>query len=268
MYCEKQMLNNVDVLHIHKFNSLSEFCEYITTTPTNNLFTNKSLSSQVVDYEWTQTHDFNEAIGLLKNGWSTMAKELETKLKANKSKMQHETHRKNYFDVVGFQASVPRYLQGIPTNMVNQRAVIQKQKVITFNKDISYGGSVKAEEIVENSVKALSIIQQIESQGIRCNLNLILGVYKGNEYHQLKIKLKGANERLNVSKLAFPLVHPSMLRRLYLRFVEVEPTFKHRGFIDGYGTPMENKRLQCKGEYLLPRFIKDAEEFVNNLNKC
>ena len=170
------------------------------------------------------------------------------------------------FDVVGFQASVPRYLQGIPTNMVNKKLVPIKQKVITLNKDISYNSMTSTQDIIDASIQTLQLIKKIEAQGIRVNLNLILGVKANGNTEVVKIRLKSANERLNISKLAFPLVHPSMLRRLFFRYIEVAPTVT-KGFKWGYGHPLDGSQLKayCKDEYVLPRLFDGDITQINDL---
>ena len=81
----------------------------------------------------------------------------------------------------------------------------------------------------------------------------------GKEARQfiIKVRIKSANEKMNISKLAFPLVHPSMLRRLFFRFIEVYPNVT-KPFTSGYGHPATSSELRntFKGEYLLPNFIK------------
>ena len=74
--------------------------------------------------------------------------------------------------------------------------------------------------------------------------------------------MKSANERLNISKLAFPLVHPSMFRRLYFRFIEVYPTIP-RSFTYGYGkVPVASdfKAVCGKDEILLPTLLCGSSE--------
>src|SRR5699024_11437952 len=71
-----------------------------------------------------------------------------------------------------------------------------------------------------------------------------------------------SNEKLNISKLAFPLVNPSMLRRLFFRFIEVYPNVTN-SFVCGYGRPADSDEIRkiFKNEYLLPNFIrKDRSE--------
>ena len=148
--------------------------------------------------------------------------------------------------------------------MVNKKMVPIKQKIITVNKSIDYSGKTKADTIIEESIKALQIVKKLEAQGLRVNLNIVLGTSENTKKFAIKIKIKSANEKLNVSKLAFPLVHPSMLRRLFFRFIEVYPNIT-KAFNTNYGYPATSEELRklFVGEYLLPNFIlKD----VNSVN--
>ena len=242
--------------YIREFDSLNEFESYITNTPLNETFRWQKLSSTNGSYSFTQTQSYEEATKLLKDGWSSMAQEITKKLNVIKNQVVNEHVQKILYDVVGFQASVPRYLQGIPTSMVNKKLVPVKQKVITLDKDISYNASIKTEQIIEASVQTLQLIKKIEAQGIRVNLNLIWGVAAGNTKEVAKVRLKSANERLNISKLSFPLVHPSMLRRLCFRYLEVAPTVT-KSYTWGYGAPLDGSQLKtyCKDEYVLPRLF-------------
>ena len=242
--------------YIREFDSLNEFESYITNTPLNDTFRWQKLSSTNGSYSFTQTQSYDEATKLLKDGWSSMAQEITKKLNVIKNQVVNEHVQKILYDVVGFQASVPRYLQGIPTSMVNKKLVPVKQKVITLDKDISYNASIKTEQIIEASVQTLQLIKKIEAQGIRVNLNLVWGVAAGDTKEVAKVRLKSANERLNISKLSFPLVHPSMLRRLCFRYLEVAPTVT-KSYTWGYGAPLDGSQLKtyCKDEYVLPRLF-------------
>ena len=242
--------------YIREFDSLNEFESYITNTPLNETFRWQKLSSTNGSYSFTQTQSYEEATKLLKDGWSSMAQEITKKLNVIKNQVVNEHVQKILYDVVGFQASVPRYLQGIPTSMVNKKLVPVKQKVITLDKDISYNAGIKTEQIIEASIQTLQLIKKIEAQGIRVNLNLIWGVAAGDTKEVAKVRLKSANERLNISKLSFPLVHPSMLRRLCFRYLEVAPTVT-KSYTWGYGAPLDGSQLKtyCKDEYVLPRLF-------------
>lgn len=242
--------------YIREFDSLNDFEQYITNTPLNKTFQWRKLYSVSSDYGFTHTHSYDEAVKLLKDGWQDKAQELTKKLSVVKNQVISTQVQKVIYDVVGFQASVPRYLQGIPTSMVNKKLVPIKQKIITLDKDISYNCGITTEQIIEASVQTLQLIKKIEAQGIRVNLNLVWGVTAGNTKEVVKVRLKSANERLNISKLAFPLVHPSMLRRLFFRYLEVAPTITDT-YAFGYGSPLDGSQLKtyCEGEYVLPRLF-------------
>lgn len=252
----EQITNKTEVI---EFDSLQEFYNYICDTPFNDAFCWAKHSSVNGDYYFTKTRDFSEAVELFKNGWSDMATKLVQKLKVIESKTEPTMKPKNVLGVAGYQAIVPLYLQGVPNNMVTKKMTPVKQKVITLNKSIDYNGGVSADQIIEESIKAMQIVKKLEAQGFRCNLNIVLGTTAGYPSKQfvVKVRIKSANEKLNVSKLAFPLVHPSMLRRLFFRFIEVYPNVT-KSFVSGYGRPASSSELRntFKGEYLLPNFIK------------
>lgn len=252
-----------------EYDSLQEFYQYLVSTHFNNAFCWASHSSVEGDKWFTKTKDFSEAVELFRNGWSDMATKLVQKLKVIESKTEPTMKPRNTLSVCGYQAIVPLYLQGVPNNMVNKKMVPVKQKVITLNKSIDYHGGVDADDIIEESIKAMQIVKKLEAQGYRCNLNIVLGTTAGSPAKQfiVKVRIKSANEKLNVSKLAFPLVHPSMLRRLFFRFIEVYPNVT-KAFVGGYGRPAASSELRqvFKNEYLLPNFIKKDVNTIRGID--
>ena len=259
--------------YIKCFNSLDEFYRYINETPTNDVFKNVSLSSQRIESEggWSGTKDFNEACNLFVNGWDKKTLELKQKLDIEEHKEQQMTY-KNVKSVQGYLPIVPLYLMGVPNNMVTKKMVPMKRKVITIDKTIAYAYNVSANQIMEEAVKAVRIINRLERQNYRVNLNLVGITEKNGVGIGFKIKLKSANESLNISKLTFPLIHPSMLRRLFLRFVEVNP-HTIRGFTLGYGSPLSGSSVKrifvkdgtYKDDYVLPDFINADIDKINDI---
>lgn len=250
-----------------EFGSLSEFYKYICDTPINEVFRWEKHSSVNGSYSFTKTNSFDEAVELFKNGWSDMATKLVQRLKVKENQMQQTMKAKQTLSVCGYQAVVPLYLQGVPTNMINKKMVPVKQKVVTINKSIDYSAGVSSDTIIEESIKAMQIVKKLEAQGLRCNLNIVLGSSAGDSSHYIKVRIKSANEKMNISKLAFPLVHPSMLRRLFFRFIEVHPTIT-KSYVYGYGAPAHSSDLRkaFPGEYLLPNIIYKNVSKINNID--
>ena len=261
----KMKIENLDnKTEVIEYDSLNEFYDYICNTPFNEAFRWANHSSVSGSKSFTHTENFDEAVQLFKNGWSDMASKLVQKLKVIESKTEPSMKPRNTLSVCGYQAIVPLYLQGVPNNMVNKKMVPVKQKVITINKSIDYHGGTSVDTIIEESIKAMQIVKKLEAQGYRCNLNIVLGSLEKEKGIFVKVRIKSANEKMNISKLAFPLVHPSMLRRLFFRFIEVHPTIT-KAYVNGYGRPTKSDELRkvFKGEYLLPNIIKKDVSKIN-----
>lgn len=254
-----------------RFNTIDEFYNYITSTPLNKVFEWGELSSVKNDEKFSKTKSFEEAVDLLTNGCDDISKKLTNQLNM-KVNLQSGTKNKNVYDVQGFQCCVPLYLQGVPTSMIARKSIPVKQKVITIVKSIDYLANVTADEIIEQSIKALEIIKKIESQGVRCNLDILVGLRVTNQDNAvcLRVRVKKSTEKLNISKLAFTMVHPSMLRRLVFRFIEVYPNITS-GYKRGYGRLIDDKYIResiidkKQNEYYLPNFINVDINSVNDL---
>ena len=68
------------------------------------------------------------------------------------------------------------------------------------------------------------------------------------------LKLKDSKQPFDILKLCFPLVHPSMLRRLSFAWLERSPLVYHDSFTCGYGKATN--------------FVKPVEEITEALKKC
>lgn len=261
---------------VKEFDSIGAFEKYINETPLNSVFRwAKLASSQTNDDTYSnksfyKTASFPEALELLKHGWDTMAAQLETTLKLEKNRIAPKQTTRAKYDVAGFQASVPRYLQGLPDSMINKKPIQMKQKVITVVKHIGYLGNVTSDTIIENSIKALMIVKKLEALGYRVNLDVMSPAEaRDGEIAVARIRIKNAAERMNISKVAFPMVHSDMLRRMVFRFREVCPELRDKSWAGSYGYTVQD-RSECKkylndGEYYLHNFIGDIDEEIKKL---
>lgn len=143
----RQKATDECITEVIEYSSLSDFYDYIMNTPYNKTFENHSHSSVTGSKEFTKTYSFDEAVSLFKNGWVDMSAKLTQRLNVADKNLRSNRRPKTILSVQGYQAVVPLYLNGCPQNMVNSKMVSVKQK--------------------------------IESQGYRCNLNIVLGVFKG-----------------------------------------------------------------------------------------
>lgn len=255
-----------------QFDNIQELIGFITNTPLNDSFRWAKLSSSESSssyQKFCKTNNFDEALGLLKNGWHDMAKKLEQEIKLKTRSEVTKTAPRATYSVAGYQACVPRYLQGVPDSMIYSKQVPVKQKVITINKQVNYLANVSAEEIVEESVKALTIIAKLEAQGYRVQLNAVTCSTSYTGYTQItRTCIKKPGERLSMAKMAFPLVHPSMLRRIIFRYGEVNP-HTPKSWVGHYGATnySANKYFEDKDNavYYIPPFVKDVDVFLKGM---
>lgn len=265
MRVEKVKVDNYENWDLCVFDNLKDFYDYICNTPLNETFRWATLSSsKTSDNNWSGTSSFDEASNLLKNGWDAGAKELTQKFKTITTK-EVDVEYKNFLSMCGYQAIVPLYLNGVPNNMINKKLTPVKKKVITINKVISCSAAVSSETMKQEAIKCFQIIRKIEQMGVRVNLNLLMS----SGHACVKIPLKKSTEKISIAKMAFPLVHPSMFRRLFFRFIETYPTYPSSYKI-GYGrVPDESKFKACckKDEILLPTLLRGhTEEEIERLS--
>lgn len=248
---------------IVEYKSIAEFYDYLCTTPFNDVFRWSEHSSVSGSESFTKTKSFDEAVDLMKNGWSEMANKLTNKLKVKENQSAMVQKRKSINSVAGFQPIVPLYLSGVPNNMVSQKMVPVKQKVIEITKSVDYSGGTSTNTIIDESVKALQLVKRFEAMGYRVILNIAIGSVEDNKKMFAKVRIKNADEKLNISKLAFPLVHPSMLRRLFFRWIEVYPEVT-KAFVTGYGRPGTTGEMKTAfpNDIIIPSFIRKP---INNI---
>ncbi len=197
---------------------------------------------------FTGTHSYDEAMDMCKNGY--FSEDVE-KFQKIFFKVANQIDRKMKrlgvkHDVVGGVPDVPRYLMGHPLNMMAPaiRPMEKKPKPINlrFNAAVSAGTSKST--IERRGLAFVLLFQLLDKLG--CNVTLETDEFsKGNGwgtvenyYVNVGVKLMKQGDIMNISKIYFPLVHPSYLRRIMFATEERMPKLENRqDFFDGYGRP-------------------------------
>lgn len=209
---------------------------------TNFLEESESLrygSAESGDYNFTGTKSFKEAIELCKYGDEDLRTFIyDQNLKFDKVDSCNKVRRSTVNDVVGFMANVPNYVMGIPTNMIRDNRTMINSKVLNVFINVSAAWHVNADDIKLNAAKYVCAINRLEEEGYRCNVYTGSAGERGDRKNLLIVKVKSDKEPMNLAKMAFPLCHPSMLRRLKFKWMETIPI----DFGPGYGTTMTEDR--------------------------
>lgn len=249
------------MVYKHTYKSISELVNYIHTHEIQEEVYKQigKPSSLKVGGGFFGTYTYDEAEELLLHGWEEGTKKIKDKL-AEVKVSNYKNKTKNIYKPVGYQCSVPRYLQGMPDSMVNKVNVQKKNKVITINKSFAYNYKIKQEQIINESVKVLCLVNKLESEGYRVKLNVVLITNRENCYIVTKTCIKQSSRRLNIKQIAFPLVHPAMLRRIMFALLErYEECAEQNRYYCGYGRAVDEKQYCEKGEYFIPATIEEAE---------
>jgi len=190
------------------------------------------------DSEFSGTKNLKEALDLCKYGDEELRKRVYDKSIAledleTHTKVRHSTIN----DVVGFTPNVPNYIMGIPTNMIRDNRTMIKSKILNIYINLGVPWYVDKNDILDTAARYICAINQLENEGYRCNIYCGKSSESGNKQNLLAVKIKTDREPMNIAKMAFPMCHPSMLRRLGFKWMEIIPV----DFGAGYGSSIGNK---------------------------
>ena len=134
-----------------EFNSIRKMLGVIERRPNNTVMRNEH-SSDRDDYGFTHTHSYNEARGLLLNGWDGCLNEIKTALKAIQAGGTAD-RRKVTTGVVGYAPHVPNAILGVPNSMIMTEQKPKKQKVISILFDSTENAGTEANELAKADIE-------------------------------------------------------------------------------------------------------------------
>ena len=208
--------------YIYKFNSVKDVCDFIENTPNNKI--DKCNFSELGSERFTGTKSLNEALHLLKYGDASLLKQIKAAEATTKqAKAQRRSSMEVYNSYLGFMPNVGAVLTGNPVNMYNVRRTLTKStKVLNIIYDISTDVRTPARNIQEAASKLFNYIQDKELKGYKVNLYVCLIAYYSSNKKTgfFCYKIKSSCEHFDALRTAFPLCHPSSLRRIFFALYE------------------------------------------------
>lgn len=220
------------------------------------------------DSRWTGTDSYDDALHLLKYGWKEGAERIKHKIDVTIPNFVKQSTRVK-LEPYGANACTAAYLNNNPNNMFIKKKVKKRAKVLTINKVGDLNWTYSADEYMTFATRAIAICQALERHGYAININVCFGHSYDDTQEILMVRVKNANERINLSKLAFPMAHPSMLRRMKFKYNEVTDTLKYQRpdyeYSNLYGSPVKRavyEALLCMNkeqEIFIPSTISEDE---------
>lgn len=222
--------------YINTFRSIAELRRTIKERPINSAIF-PSLSSETGSRDFTGTGNFKEAEKLIGSGWTLGRDQLVESIKTVNigENIVYNKHLPIH-DVVGHSPDVPRAIIGLPDAMMDTEIIPQKAKVINAIVSNSASWNYSTESIMQRGAAILKYIQEIEKNQVRICIWVVTSTVHDNEWVSCYTKVKRAEEPINLRRIAFPIAHPSMLRRIFFRVLETTPVTT-RGWNYGYGRP-------------------------------
>jgi hypothetical protein len=258
------------------FKNLDALLTAVNTRPLNAVYKTRKdrLASEYTGYSATRdtkTINYNESVEIMKKGYSEPLKQIKQGIaKMNRDNMGEKKRVKA--DVVGFMPIVPNAIIGLPKTMLNVKKQPQKQKMINLVYGFSALGNVSADKLLKGGILFLSLVNQLEKEGYRIKIDL-LRCTTASEQDAIAytVTVKEYSQPLNLLKLCYPLVHPSMLRRTSFRWCETLPDLKNTVYANGYGASLyarmdEDAKKELK--FLTDNKMLKKDQIYCNVYQC
>lgn len=198
-----------------RYNSIAEFQKALERKKIGKIYDENN--KEIFNNDFCGTETQKEADQLLINGDTFTAKIIEG---CNKNKRFNRTANTIRQDFCGFAPNVGAVVSGNPLNMYNVKQTTYKStKVLNLVYFIGAPWFADKKELAAAGAKLLNVINTLEAHGYRINLFaancLIPKVNKKQQggYLNLAIKIKDSGKHLNITKIAYPVAHPSFFRR-------------------------------------------------------
>lgn len=248
------------------FKSLYELLDTMDERPLNAAFRAETEPSSLRDETakrspWSGTKTYSQAEEILRDGYFEPLEKMKAALlKIGQADNYQKPRPKN--DFIGHVPNVPAYLMNLPQTMINKEREQPKTKMIHLTYSFCAAAKTTTAEMIDAGIKFISLVNSLEKQGYRVKIDVIMAMHENSTTAAMILNLKQYDQQTNLLKLAFPLVHPSMLRRFGFKWLETTPELKEKAFTWGYGRALNfifNGNLDKERDYLKEHGIISGE---------
>lgn len=235
--------------------------------------------------QFSGVKNWGEAVQLARCGWPdglSLMMKMKQDLGVVFGSMVKRARMKN--DWTGGTVSVQRWLNNKPK--IFRRRVTQFEvgtgRVLDIHVDVSASAWNSKEKLMRRGASILLLIDSLESSGISCQVMVqervtdctFDDVPKEISYC-VRVPIKKAGEQLDMDLLAFAVVHPATLRRLFFAMLAgedddfgVKGGFYRETREGGYGSPIRYGEEEYREEEDVP--IPDCNESKpwDDLHEC
>jgi hypothetical protein len=259
-------------IQFERFNSFNHLINAIDKRPVNSVFENRTLASIHGSERFTATESYEQSVELIKRGYKDPMKQIKegigkTLVKGTRKKQKEITN------VVGHMPCIPNALMGLPEFMYDVKTIKRKAKTINLVYSIGATCGVKTEHMIKGGILFLSLVYLLESEGFKVKidlLNMSATTDKTKHVMGFSLTVKDYSTPLNVLKMCYPLVHPSMLRRTSFKHTETFPNLINKDYARAYGTTLDVKIDGIENEkgFLKQYGILKENQYYTSVTEC
>ena len=218
------------------FNNVAEFMAFLEKPVSN--YSKPHFERIRVAREFNGNTSFDKACQLASCGWPDAPK-IDT-LPCPINADSYELCNDRIYDVAGDEVDVAAYCSSEPECMVTytrHRSATSTARLV-FN--ISAACSYAAESLVARGAFALALVEAFDKAGVSTEVIIqFASAHRQNRnlITRISLKLKEADEPVDVDRLAFWLAHPASLRQMFLAVVSRLPNDECASIGPRYGIP-------------------------------
>lgn len=249
-------------IKIETFESVREFTKVCAARPVNSAFCSQERASETADKRFTGTDNWAEAQNLLATGYKDGCKDLlncETGVKVA-NEINRAKVARNY---AGYAPCVPAAIIGMPKTMYHKTKVISKQPVINLYYDCGVNCSIGTGTMIQGGKNLYSLINYLDTHGVRVNLFLLVAACKADNFAYLCIKAKNSDTPVNPQLISYPLIHPSFFRRHVFRWIESSQCTNYVAFTHGYGCNVRDRYSNIRGKLQEAKILNNDSYYIN-----
>ena len=222
------------------FDSIEDYLAYLESAPLQEPF-EAGAASELGSEDFTGSRSLAHAIELARYGWHEGFSELVHMTEQVKRALDFSPEVSSTFhDYVGFVPDVKAFMEGSPLSMINAPAVRKPHINVYMNTSID--GFVDEADVYRRGAATLALCEVIETCGIMVDLHLFEMSFIDKDIALSEFVVKARDERINLAKLHFPICHPSWIRRLNFRLIEIMPNVT-QAWAASYGIPADRRMM-------------------------
>lgn len=232
---------------VRAFESLDDAITCAMEGP-NNVSDRASRRKGKAFAEWTGTATFGDAVQLAREGWSEIRPDIDRIVSGIRDEVTQITRKRivTRRSVAGGAVNVGRMMSGDPRCMKRIRfePTPATGRVVKIVVNAAASSAVSPEQIRKRGAAIVALVEAIHLSGASTEITVaqrVVGRTSTNRGYQVRIKVKRAEDRLDINTLMFAVAHPSMLRRIVFGVEERESGEIREEFGlmpgGGYGVP-------------------------------